>query len=69
MVQLAHNLNDRATRVVIHYIFVLGPSALGMGESYLWQLKFKRLTLQRKNLSPDVGINKIGICSNYIQLA
>ena len=35
MVQLAHNLNDRATRVVIHYIFVLGPSALGMGESYL----------------------------------
>ena len=26
----------RATRVVIRFIFVLGPSALGMGESYLW---------------------------------
>ena len=25
----------RGTRVVIHSIFVLGPSALGMGESYL----------------------------------
>ena len=25
----------RATRIVIHSIFVLGPSALGMGKSYL----------------------------------
>ena len=24
----------RATRVVVHFIFALGPSALGMGESY-----------------------------------
>ena len=24
----------RATRVVIHFIFALGPSSLGMGESY-----------------------------------
>ena len=28
-------LNERATRVVIHSIFVLGPSALGKWESYL----------------------------------
>ena len=55
--------HERATRVVIHSIFVLGPSALGMGEIYLWQLKFKKLTLQRKDLSRDVGINEIGICS------
>ena len=33
-VYLIHN-NKRATRVVIHSIFVLGPSALGKWESYL----------------------------------
>ena len=71
--RLHHNQYERVTlaramRVVIHSVFVLGSSALGTGEIYLWQLKFKKLTLQRKNLSRDVGINKIGICSNYIQL-
>ena len=52
---------------VIHSIFVLGPSALGMEESYLWQLNLRNLRYNKK-LSRDVGINKIGICSNYIQL-
>ena len=56
----------RATRVVIHSIFILGPSALGMEESYLWQLKFKEITLQQKSLSRDIGINKFVNCiSNY----
>ena len=36
----------RATQVVIHSIFVLGPLALGKGESYLWQLNFKEITLK-----------------------
>ena len=31
-------------RVVIHSMFVLGNSALGIGESYFRQLKFKKLT-------------------------
>ena len=68
---LSHNYNERATlartsRVVIHSIFVLGPSALGKSESYLWQLKFKELTLQQKYLSRDIGTNDIRICSsNY----
>ena len=53
-------------RAVIHSIFVLGPSDLGKSESYLWQLKFKELTLQQKYLSRDIGTNDIRICtSNY----
>ena len=34
--------HERASRVVIHSLFVLGPTALDMRESYLWQLKFKK---------------------------
>ena len=59
---------ERATRVVIHYIFVLGPSALGMGEVTSDNWNLRNLRYNERNLSRDVGINKIGICSNYIQL-
>ena len=52
IIEIQSKCCERARRVVIHSIFVpifvLGPSALGMGESYLWQLKFKELTLQQK---------------------
>ena len=30
-----YGLYERATRVVIHSIFILGPLALSMGENYL----------------------------------
>ena len=53
-----------ATRVVIHSIFVLGPSALDTGEVTSNNLNLRNLRYNEKNLSRDVGINKIGICSN-----
>ena len=37
----------RAKRVDIHSILVLGPSALGKGENYLWEWKFRELTLRK----------------------
>ena len=42
--------NERAslastTRNVAHHLLALGPSAVSMGESYFWELKFKVLTL------------------------
>ena len=43
--QLTIQIHVRATRVVIHSIVVLGPSALDKGENYLWQWKFKEPTL------------------------
>ena len=55
-----------ASLVVIHSIFVLGPSALGMGKSYLRQWKFQELTLHKEFLSCDIGTNNIRIyTSNY----
>ena len=54
--QSSFNIKDeratlaRATRVDIDSILVLGPSALGKGENYLWEWKFKELTLH-KNLT------------------
>ena len=34
-------IDKRATRVVIQYVYILRPSAIGMGESYLQQFIFK----------------------------
>ena len=43
-------------------ILVLGFSALGKGENYLWQYKFKELALHQKYLSrDDIGINNLRI--------
>ena len=33
-----------------------------MGESYLWQLRLKKLRYNKKYLSRHIDINKIGIC-------
>ena len=61
---LARATLARATRVVIHSIFVLGPSALGTGKVTYNNLNLRNLRYNEKNLSRDVVINKIGICSN-----
>ena len=56
----------RATRVVIHSILVLGPSARGTGKitSDNGNLRNLRYT---KNIR-DIGINNIRICtSNYVE--
>ena len=54
----------RSTRVGIHSIFVLRLSALGTGEVTSNNLNLRNLRYNEKSLSRDVGINKIGICSN-----
>ena len=49
-------------------LYFTRASALGMGEVTSDNWNLRNLNFNEKNLSRDVGINKIGICSNYIQL-